>query len=174
MKKLFTLLALTLLCAVGVKAANVTLFTTNFSKADGWTTESIITETNTSASRTIKGTTISFAGYKSSALTVKVNDNDASASGTLTFTGNNISASNGEVNYYMAIPLSGVNESITVTTTGDLNGKSLEISGTKPNKDASPEGTITITDGKVTVSGLKFGDYTCEVGASEKANCTKN
>ena len=62
----------------------------------------------------------------------------------------------------------------TVTTTGDLSGKSLEISGTKPNKDASPEGTITITDGKVTVSGLKFGDYTCEVGASEKANCTKN
>lgn len=119
MKKLFTLLALTLLCVGGVKAADVVLFTTNFSKADGWTTESIITETTTSATRTIKGTTISFANWKNSDLTVAVNDNDASANGTLTFMGNNLSASNGTAKYYMAIPLSGVNKSITVEVTGD-------------------------------------------------------
>ena len=165
MKKLFTLLALILLCAVGVKAANVTLFTTNFSKADGWTTESIITETNTSASRTIKGTTISFAGYKSSALTVKVNDNDASASGTLTFTGNNISASNGEVNYYMAIPLSGVNESITVTTTGDATKWYYTYAD---GNNAPVDRLQASANGGFTIENLTSSNVVLYIGSKEK------
>ncbi len=104
-----------------VWGTDVTLFTTNFSTDDGWTTESIITSTTTSATRTIKGTTISFKGYKDSDLGVVVGAT-SSENGTLTFTKNNISASAGDAssaNYYMAIPVTGVNGSLTVTTTGD-------------------------------------------------------
>lgn len=121
MKKLYLLL-LALVCSVGMSwGVEATLFTTNFSTADGWSTESIITSTTTSATKTINGTTISFKGYKNSDLTVEVGAENT-ADGTLTFTGNNLLASAGAAtgaNYYMAIPVSGVNGQLTVTTTGD-------------------------------------------------------
>ncbi len=94
------------------------LFSTNFSTVDGWTTEDIITSSTTSDTRTIKGTTISFKGYKSSNLSVTA----GVSSGSLTFTGSNVTASAGLIsdsnpNYYMAIPLTGVKGEITVTYT---------------------------------------------------------
>ena len=123
MKQNFLLKSFVLLIALlagGISASwgQTTLFTTNFSTDDGWSTEDIITSETTEATKTIKGTTISFKGYKSSNLKVIVGET-ASAAGKLTFTGNNLSASNGSVNYYMAIPVSGVNGTLTIATTGD-------------------------------------------------------
>ena len=118
--KLFSLVAAALFTG-STMAADVTLFTTNFSTADGWSTESIITSSQTTNTKVIKGTTISFKGYKTSDLTVAVGETEG-ADGTLTFTGNNLSASAGDAsaaNYYMAIPVSNVNGTLTVTTTGE-------------------------------------------------------
>ena len=58
----------------------------------------------------------------------------------------------------------------TCTTT--LSGSSettLAISGTKPTG-----GTITITNGEVTVKNLKFGEYYCQITATSdsKATCS--
>ena len=91
------------MCSVGSVWAETTLFSTNFSTTDGWKNESIITSTTTSASKTIKGTTISFKGYKSTDVTVS---NADASGGTLTFTSNNITASEGTItssnpNYYI-------------------------------------------------------------------------
>ncbi len=57
--------------------------------------------------------------------------------------------------------------STCTTSVAGSSETTLQISGTKPSS-----GTITIENGIVTVSNLKFGDYTCSV-ANEKASCTK-
>ena len=105
MKKILTLILISL---INMEVwASTTLFSTNFSTADGWSSENIITSSLTSNTKTIKGTTISFKGYKSSNVSVSA----SASSGTLTFTSNNLSASAGDVadaNYYMAIPVSGI------------------------------------------------------------------
>ena len=48
----------------------------------------------------------------------------------------------------------------------------LEISGTQPSNTDADQGTIVIDDGTISVSGLKFGDYTCSKSASSyKVSC---
>lgn len=169
MKKLLTLFAL-LLCAVTSSWADTVLFTTNFSTTDGWTNESIITSTTTSATRTIKGTTISFAGYKSS--DCKISDANATG-GTLTFTKSNLAASAGDVtnsnpNYYMAIPVTGVvGGMVTVTiTTG---------SGYKPyyTYDDGSNGSVVARqqaaeNNTFTIEGLTSDKVTIYLGTSAK------
>ena len=165
--KLFSLVAAALF-AGSTMAADVTLFTTNFSTADGWSTESIITSAQTTNTKVIKGTTISFKGYKTSDLTVAVGATE-SADGTLTFTGNNLSASAGaasSANYYMAIPVSNVNGTLTVTTTGDAtkwyysydDGNKGQIVA---RLQASENRTFTITD-------LTNSDVTVYIGSNGK------
>ncbi len=56
---------------------------------------------------------------------------------------------------------------VTGPTGCALIGEELEVGGTKPNA-----GTITITSGTVSITGLKYGDYTCKT-EGEKAVCEK-
>ena len=165
--KLFSLVAAALF-AGSTMAADVTLFTTNFSTADGWSTESIITSAQTTNTKVIKGTTISFKGYKSSDLTVVVGATE-SADGTLTFTGNNLSASAGaasSANYYMAIPVSNVNGTLTVTTTGDKT--KWYYSYDDGNKGTIVARAQAAGNSTFTITGLKNSDVTVYIGSSGK------
>ena len=55
----------------------------------------------------------------------------------------------------------------TVETPSDLEGE-LQISGTIPTA-----GSIAIENGEISVTGLKFGDYSCG-NPSGKVSCTKS
>lgn len=174
MKKLFTLLTLLVFLGGGKSWGQTTLFTTNFSTDDGWSSEDIITSSTTSNTKTIKGTVLSFKGYKSSNLSVAVGAT-SSAAGTLTFTGNNLTASAGSVsssnpNYYMAIPLTGVNGSITVTYAASSKF------GVYYTYDDGNTGSVIAraqdgnNDGKTfTISGLTSSNVTLYIGNSAKA-----
>jgi len=175
-----TRLFLLCLCVVGsTKAAwaDTVLFSTNFSTADGWTTEDIITSSTTSAARTIKGTEISFKGYKSSNLSVTAGD----TSGSLTFTKSALSVSAGSVtdsnpNYYLAIPVTGVvGGTVTVTinvpsyttiayTYDDGNTKSVVAKATASN-------TSRI---KFTISELENNNATIYIGANSTSTTIIN
>ena len=165
--KLFSLVAAALF-AGSTMAADVTLFTTNFSTADGWSTESIITKSQTTNTKVIKGTTISFKGYKDSDLTVAVGQTE-DANGTLTFTGNNLSASAGDAsaaNYYMAIPVSNVNGTLTVTTTGDATKWYYSYDdGNKGTIVARAQASVNRT---FTITGLNNSDVTVYIGSNAK------
>lgn len=165
--KLFSLVAAALF-AGSTMAADVTLFTTNFSTADGWSTESIITSAQTTNTKVIKGTTISFKGYKTSDLKVTVGATE-SADGTLTFTGNNLSASAGaasSANYYMAIPVSNVNGTLTVTTTGDKT--KWYYSYDDGNKGTIVARAQAADNSTFTITGLTNSDVTVYIGSSGK------
>ncbi len=60
---------------------------------------------------------------------------------------------------------------VSVPAEGELNGKELDISGTKPTASGE-DANITISSGNVTIKGLKFGDYVCKT-ENDKAVCTK-
>lgn len=148
------------------QADDVVLFTTNFSTTDGWTTENIITEETTSATRTIKGTTISFKGHKTTNLSVAAGANG----GTLTFTSNNLSASAGAAsgaNYYMAIPVTGINGGVLkVTTTGEATRWYYSY-------DDGNEGQIVArlqasANGGFTIEGLTSSSATLYIGSNGK------
>ncbi len=165
--KLFSLVAAALF-AGSTMAADVTLFTTNFSTADGWSTESIITSAQTTNTKVIKGTTIFFKGYKTSDLKVTVGATE-SADGTLTFTGNNLSASAGpasSANYYMAIPVSNVNGTLTVTTTGDAT--KWYYSYDDGNKGQIVARLQASENRKFTITGLTNSDVTVYIGSNGK------
>ncbi|MGN1240436.1 MAG: hypothetical protein ACI4TV_06145 [Paludibacteraceae bacterium] len=166
--KIFSLFA-AMLFAGSTMAADVTLFTTNFSTADGWSTESIITSAQTTNTKLIKGTAISFKGYKSSDLKVTVGETET-ADGTLTFTGNNLSASAGDAssaNYYMAIPVSGVNGSLTVTTTGDATKWYYTYDdGDKGTIAARLQASANYT---FTITGLTNSNVTVYIGNNGKS-----
>ena len=165
--KLFSLVAAALFTG-STMAADVTLFTTNFSTADGWSTESIITSSQTTNTKVIKGTTISFKGYKTSDLTVAVGETEG-ADGTLTFTGNNLSASAGDAsaaNYYMAIPVSNVNGTLTVTTTGDAT--KWYYSYDDGNKGTIVGRAQASENRKFTITGLINSDVTVYIGSNAK------
>ena len=165
--KLYFLIAAALF-AGSTMAADVTLFTTNFSTADGWSTESIITSSQTTNTKVIKGTTISFKGHKNSDLTVAVGKTE-DANGTLTFTGNNLSASAGAAsaaNYYMAIPVSNVNGTLTVTTTGDAT--KWYYSYDDGNKGTIVERAQASENRKFTITGLINSDVTVYIGSNAK------
>lgn len=59
----------------------------------------------------------------------------------------------------------------TTSNNAGSTATELEISGTKPT--AASGGKITISNGEVTVVGLKFGDYVCKT-ENGKAVCTKS
>ena len=140
--------------AIGNVWGATTLFTTNFSTTDGWSNENITTSGQPSNSKVIKGTTISFLGYKSAS--AKVSSATATG-GTFTFTSNNLAASEGDItasnpNYYMAIPVSGiVCGMVTVTITSSSgykpyytyqDGASGKVAG---RLQAAVNNTFTIT-----------------------------
>ena len=180
MKKIFYLYSKSLLSKLALVAiliiwgsnfawADTVLFSTNFSTADGWSTENIITSETTSATRTIKGTEISFKGYKSSNLTVTA----GASSGTLKFTGNALTASEGSVsgsnpNYYMAIPVTGV---VGGTVTVAINVPSYTTiaytydDGNTSNVVAKATASNTSRI-KFTISGLENDDVTIYIGAN--------
>lgn len=166
-KKLLTLLAL-LTTIVSGAWGQTTLFSTNFSTDDGWTTENIITSTTTEATKTIKGKTISFKGYKNSNLSVAVGET-SSAAGTLTFTGNNITVSNSTPNYYMAIPLTGVNGSITITYTGNKTGHYYTYDDGNTGSVADRAQGGNNNDRTWTISDLESSDVTFYIGTSGKS-----
>ena len=62
---------------------------------------------------------------------------------------------------------------VTTPSTGDLSGKTLDISGTKPTAGKSTS-NITISSGNISISDIKFGDYLCNTNASGKVTCEKN
>lgn len=145
------------------------LFSTNFSEADGWTTEDIITSTTTSATKTIKGTEISFKGYKSSK---NVSVTAGATSGSLTFTNSNVTASAGSVtgsnpNYYMAIPVTGVVGGIVF-----INYTSASSIFMYYTYDDGSVGTIVSQksgaygQNKIAITGLTSDKVTIYLGAS--------
>ena len=78
--------------------------------------------------------------------------------------------SNFEVNYDTVVFTCNDEKKCSVTTPSGLTGD-LDISGTKPTG-----GTITITNGDVTVAGLVFGEYSCSTDQSDtnKITCSTN
>lgn len=142
------------------------LFSTNFSEADGWTTEDIITSSTTSATKTIKGTEISFKGYSTSNLTVTA---DAS-SGTLKFTGKDLTVSNETADYYMAIPVTGIEGGVVSVEYTFPSYSSLLYytyddgnTGNVVNRRMAPSGS------KFVISGLTNNQATIYLGASGKS-----
>lgn len=140
--------------------ADETLFSTDFTT---WTPESIITSTTTSATKNVNGTTISFKGYKDSDVTVD-------ATNGLTFTGNNLTASAGNAssaNYYMAIPVSGVNQGeVTITTTGDATKWYYSYDdGSNGNIVARMQASA---NGGFTITGLTSSNVTIYIGSKQK------
>ena len=114
-KKLFTLLTLLLCVCSGAWADPTVLFSTDFTDAK----YDVTYPTTQYGSVTVNdgGTSVIIQGYKTSAFAW-------SSTNGITFTSNNLSASAGNLasnnpNYFIGIPLSGINGSITVTTTGD-------------------------------------------------------
>ena len=104
------MLLVSLIWSTGTAWADTTLFTTNFSTADGW---SASTDMSGSGSIVINGTTIS---YKAGGIVVATSE-----SGTLIFGSTNLGSTTtaSSQNNFIAIPLTGVNGSITITYTGD-------------------------------------------------------
>nr|MCR4662059.1 prepilin-type N-terminal cleavage/methylation domain-containing protein [Clostridia bacterium] len=54
---------------------------------------------------------------------------------------------------------------------GELNGQELQMTGTKPTGDN--DSNITISNGNITVSNIKYGDYYCSTNSDGKAVCSK-
>ncbi len=150
--------------------ADTVLFSTDFSTADGWTTEDIITSSVTSTTRTIKGTEISFKGYKSSNLSVTA----GATSGSLKFTGNNLTASAGSVTdsnpiYYMAIPVTGVVGGVVSVSYPSSSSFTMYYA-----YDDGNSGTVTAAtsagygDSKFVITGLTSNKVTIYLGANGK------
>lgn len=154
------LLLVTLIGGSNSAWADTTLFSTNFSTTDGW---SASTDMSGSGSIVIKGTTISYKAGGSVAAT--------SESGTLTFgNASNLTdkTSVSQQNYYIAIPLSGVNGSITITYTGTKTGHYFTYddgnTGTLANRAQGGNNDTR----SWTISGLTSSNVTLYVGTKEK------
>ena len=185
MKRKDLLTKLLLLCVMIVGSVNAAwadtvLFKTNFTTAEGWTTEDIITSSTTSATRTVKTTpdsenttTISFADYKTSNLSVTA----GTTSGSLTFTGNNLTASAGSVSssspkYYMAIPVTGVVAgmvSVTYTTASSFGMYYTYDDGSNGVVVARQPQSSSGTEIRFTISGLTSDKVTIYLGTSGKS-----
>ena len=114
------------------------LFYTDFTES-GW--NGVATTSNaTSTTANINGTQVTLKGYSN-------NTGFSVSNGTMTFPGNNMSSSN----YYIAIPVSGVNGSITIEFGGTDGYKYYYDICTK---DGTPSRTETgmVADGVVTIT----------------------
>ena len=115
------------------------LFSTDFTE-EAWTGVTTTSET-TSTTATINGTQVTLKGFA-------YNTGFSVSNGTMTFPGNNMS----EKNYYIAIPVSGVNDSITIEFGGTDNYKyyyDICSSTETPNRTKTNEvsnGVVTITE----------------------------
>ncbi len=167
MKQKLLLLLTLLVCVVSGAWADTVLFSTNFSTADGWTTGDIITSETTLATQTIKGTEISFKGYKTSNVTVTA----GATSGSLKFTGSNVSSSAGSVtssnpNYYMAIPVTGIVGgvvSINYTSSSSFSIYYTYDDGNAGSVVAVKSGAYGQT--KIVITGLTSNKATIYIGA---------
>lgn len=115
MKKVFTLLTLALMSIGSAWGDDLTLFSTDFTDAKYNVTYPTKQYDNVTVDD--NGTTVTIQGYKDNAFSYSSTDG-------ITCTSNNLSASKGDVssnnpNYFIGIPLTGVNGRITVTTKGD-------------------------------------------------------
>ena len=147
MKKQFTLLTLLVALVTSAWADDVTLFTADFTNAKYNVTYPTTQYGNVTVDE--NGTTVTIQGYKEAAFSYSSTDG-------ITCTKNNLSASAGTItsqnpNYFIGIPLTGVNGSITVTTTGDAtkwyyayttNAAQTEVCA---RQQASANGGFTIT-----------------------------
>lgn len=117
-------------------AGETVLFYTDFTESE-W--NGVKTTNNAkSTTVTIDGTEVTLQGYKNSGFSV--------SNGTLTFPGNNMTNSD----YYIAIPVSGVNGSITIELGGTDNATyKYYISS---NTLSSPNTTGKVTNGVVSVT----------------------
>ena len=114
------------------------LFSTDFTE-EAWTGVTTTSQT-TSTTATINGTQVTLKGFKDNGFSV--------SNGTMTFPGNNMS----NTNYYIAIPVTGVNGSITIEFGGtdgykyryDICTKDDTRSNTETGKVAN--GVVTITE----------------------------
>ena len=115
------------------------LFSTDFTETawEGVTT----TSTNPTATVTIGGTQVTLKGHSTTGFSV--------SDGILTFPGNNMSNND---NYYIAIPVSGVNGSITIEFGGTMGYKyfyDICASGVKPTREETNKvanGTVSVTE----------------------------
>ena len=115
------------------------LFSTDFTE-EAWTGVTTTSET-TSTTATINGTQVTLKGFSKTGFSV--------SNGTMTFPGNNMSDNN---NYYIAIPVSGVNGSITIEFGGTDNYKyyyDICSSGGTPNRTETnkvSKGFVSVTE----------------------------
>ena len=167
MRKLFLFIAAALV-STSMWAAT-TLFTTNFSTTDGWSNENLTTSEQASSTKTIKGTTISFKGYKSASARVS----GATASGgTFTFTSNNLSASAGsadDANYYMAIPVSGVQHGIVTVKLKATSNVQFYYTYDDGNTGNIVDRLQSTEYGKFTINGLENENVTIYIGNNAKS-----
>ncbi len=161
-KKLTMILAV-LVLSIGNAWGDTELFSTDFSSAT-WSSATF-SQGNTTTADVINGITFY---SKNSTKQFSISD------GELSFPDNNIASSN----YFLAIPVTGVNGSITVTITNTVSSSSAwnvkyvvkqETSVSTPGSTgtASTSGKTTTT---FTVSGLTKSDYVVYIGRSSSNN----
>ena len=154
-QKLFTLLTL-LLCAVTSSWADTTLFSTDFSDA-AWSGITSICNSSNAANEIYNG--ITFHSSNSTAKPFTVNQ----SAGTMTWCNNNMSNS-----YWIAIPVSGVNGSLTITVSNGTSSTRFNyvikaetsISGSPGSGTSSSSGAPSI----VTKNELSASNYVVYLG----------
>lgn len=154
-----------ILCALSsVWADDITLYSIDFTALTP--DDALITSAKTTNTLTGVGTPatdLQLKGYKNSAVTID-------ATNGLTFTGNNLSASAGAAsaaNYYIAIPVSGVNGSLTVTTTGDAT-KWYYTYTTDADQSTIVGRQQASANNGFTITGLTNSNVTIYIGSSAK------
>lgn len=163
-KKFFTLMTLLLAVCSGAWAdmVPVTLFSTDFT--DSKYNVTFPTEQSGSVTVDDNGTTVTIKGYKSSAWTWSATDG-------IKFTGSNPNANEGTItatspNYVIAIPLTGVNGEITVTT--DTSTKWYYSYTTDAEQNTIVGRTQATSNSTFTITGLTNSNVTLYFGSSAK------
>lgn len=156
----FTILATAffVLCAESAWGGETVLFSTDFSSAS-WSGITSICNSSNAANETHNG--ITFHSYNSSAKPFTVNQ----SAGTMTWCNNNLGN-----NYWIAIPVTGVNESMTITVDNGTTAtrfkyaykQETSISG-NPGSGSNNSGSAT-DPATVTISGLTKSDYVVYLG----------
>ena len=115
------------------------LFSTDFTE-EAWTGVTTTSQT-TSTTATINGTQVTLKGFKDNGFSV--------SNGTMTFPGNNMSSTN----YYIAIPVTGVNGSITIEFGGEKDYKyRYDICTKDDTPSKSNTETEKVANGVVTIT----------------------
>ncbi|MBR3523010.1 MAG: hypothetical protein IKN75_10910 [Prevotella sp.] len=165
-QKLFTLLTLLVAIVTGALAddAQTTLFSTSFTDAKYNVT--FPTVQTGSVDVVDGGTTVSIRGYKNAAW-------EWSSTNGIKFTKNNLNANAGEIsatspNYCIAIPLTGVNGTITVTTTNVTDAKWYYSYTTDADQSTIVARQQATSNNTFTINGLTQTNVTLFIGMSEK------